>query len=55
MIPLISQCPVVVSLPFDFSFNLATEPVKVSSFFNSSNPLIFKSPNFSKLGKENYL
>jgi hypothetical protein len=52
--PLISQCPVVVSLPFDFSLHFATEPRNSSDFLKSSKPSIFKRPNFSKFGNEKF-
>ena len=54
MMPAISQCPIVVSFPFDTSVILAKDPAGFFSFSPISTPSILKNPSFLMFGIEKY-
>src|SRR5437764_9884970 len=52
MIPAISQCPVVVSLPFDFSAHLPWAPRGLAIAGTPASGRMFPSPRLCKFGRD---
>ncbi|MDU3152835.1 MAG: hypothetical protein E6706_00930 [Anaerococcus hydrogenalis] len=54
IIPAISQCPVVVSFPFEASAIFAKEAIGFFTLLSRFTPSILNKPNFSRFGQENF-